>query len=99
MMEAALAALLLCLCDPGGPFRCRLPAILTFGVLAERLRAAISRAAPESWQADAPGPEPSRLIWGRLASALWDNLSWQSKALRHALRAAATAAPAFAFTL
>ncbi len=30
---AALAALLTCLCDPGGPIRRRLPAILAFGVL------------------------------------------------------------------
>ncbi|HET9019440.1 MAG TPA: FUSC family protein [Acetobacteraceae bacterium] len=33
MMQAALAALLTCLCDPGGPIRKRLPAILCFGVL------------------------------------------------------------------
>jgi uncharacterized membrane protein YccC len=33
MMEAALSALLTCLCDPGGPFNRRLPAIAAFGVL------------------------------------------------------------------
>ncbi len=33
MMQAALAALLTCLADPGGPIRRRLPAILPFGVL------------------------------------------------------------------
>ena len=33
LMQAALAALFTCLCDPGGPFRRRLPAILCFGVL------------------------------------------------------------------
>jgi hypothetical protein len=33
LTEAALAALLTCLCDPGGPFRRRLPAILCFGAL------------------------------------------------------------------
>lgn len=33
MTEAALSALLTCLCDPGGPIRRRLPAILTFGLL------------------------------------------------------------------
>ena len=33
MMQAALAALLTCLADPGGPIRRRLPAILSFGVL------------------------------------------------------------------
>jgi uncharacterized membrane protein YccC len=33
MMEAALAALLTCLCDPGGTIRRRVPAILAFGVL------------------------------------------------------------------
>lgn len=33
MMEAALAALLTCLADPGGSIRRRLPAILPFGVL------------------------------------------------------------------
>lgn len=33
LMEAALAALFTCLCDPGGPIRRRLPTILCFGVL------------------------------------------------------------------
>ncbi len=33
MMQAALAALLTCLADPGGAIRRRLPAILSFGVL------------------------------------------------------------------
>ena len=37
MMMAALAALLTCLCDPGGPIRRRLPAILAFGVLGAAL--------------------------------------------------------------
>ena len=32
MMEAALAAWLTCLCDPGGPIRRRLPPVLTFTV-------------------------------------------------------------------
>jgi uncharacterized membrane protein YccC len=33
MMEAALAALLTCLCDAGGPIRRRVPALLSFAVL------------------------------------------------------------------
>ncbi len=32
LMEAALAALLTCICDAGGPLRRRLPAVLAFGV-------------------------------------------------------------------
>ncbi len=33
LMESALAALLTCLCDAGGPIRRRLPAILAFGIV------------------------------------------------------------------
>ena len=39
MMEAALAALLTCLCDAGGPIRKRLPAIFTFAVLGSLITA------------------------------------------------------------
>lgn len=39
LMEAALAALLTCLCDAGGPIRRRLPALLIFGVVGALLTA------------------------------------------------------------
>jgi uncharacterized membrane protein YccC len=39
LMQAALAALLACLCDAGGPVRRRLPAILCFGLLGALLTA------------------------------------------------------------
>ena len=38
-------------------------------------------------------------LWQAWTAPLKDNLSWQSMAFRHALRAAVTAAPALAFTL
>jgi uncharacterized membrane protein YccC len=37
LREAALAALLTCICDPGGPIRRRLPVLLTFAVLGSLL--------------------------------------------------------------
>lgn len=48
LMQAALAAMFTCLCDPGGPFRRRLPAIFCFGVLGALLTMACGalRAAP-----------------------------------------------------
>lgn len=39
LMESALSALLTCLCDAGGPIRRRLPAILSFGVIAAAVTA------------------------------------------------------------
>ncbi len=48
IMEAALAALLTCLCDAGGPIRRRLPSIVTFGVVGALITAGFGllRAAP-----------------------------------------------------
>ena len=40
LMESALAALLTCLCDAGGPIRHRLPAILAFGLIGAAVTAA-----------------------------------------------------------
>ncbi len=67
--------------------------------LAERLQGAITLAAQENWLTDPVTGEPARLAWKRVRSTIRANLNWHSEALRHALRAAATAAPAFAFTL
>jgi uncharacterized membrane protein YccC len=69
------------------------------GVLAERLRIAITLAAPDGWQIGAPTEEPARAIWQRLRATVAGNLTWQSDAFRFALRAATTALPAFCFTL
>jgi uncharacterized membrane protein YccC len=68
-------------------------------LLAERLKVAITLSAPEGWQAGTPVDEPAHAAWQRLRASIAGNLSWQSDAFRHALRAAATAAPAFAITL
>ncbi len=48
LMQAALGAMLTCLCDAGGPLRRRLPALLAFAVLGSATTAgfAILRAAP-----------------------------------------------------
>jgi uncharacterized membrane protein YccC len=68
-------------------------------VLAERLRVPINLATPDGWQpAGLPERKPESL-WARTLANIRANLSWQSEALRHALRNAATAAPAFAITL
>ncbi len=40
--EAALGALLTCLCDPGGPIRRRMPALLTFSILGPLVTAGFS---------------------------------------------------------
>ena len=68
-------------------------------VLAERMRVAITLTAPEGWQAGAPVGEPARAVWQRVRAGIIGNLAWQSDVFRHALRAATTAAPAFAVTL
>jgi uncharacterized membrane protein YccC len=68
-------------------------------VLAERLRVPINLATPDGWQpAGLPERKPESL-WARTLANIRANLSWQSEALRHALRNAATAAAAFAITL
>ena len=68
-------------------------------VLAERLRVAITLATPDGWQPGAQADEPMRAVWQRARSIVAGNLAWQSDAFRFALRAAATAAPAFCITL
>jgi len=46
MMEAALAALLTCLCDAGGPIRKRVPPLLVFAVLGALITAGFGLARP-----------------------------------------------------
>jgi uncharacterized membrane protein YccC len=68
-------------------------------VLAERLRVPINLSAPDGWQ---PGPfaeNPPEPHWQQAVTTMRSNLVWQSESLRHALRNAATAAPAFFITL
>ncbi len=68
-------------------------------VIVERLRIAATLSAPADW---APGSLPDEPAAGRLSRVLLPvraNLDWQSAAFRHALRVAAVAAPALAFTL
>jgi uncharacterized membrane protein YccC len=68
-------------------------------VLAERLRVPITLAAPDGWRPGLPAEPPPDPPWRRAIGGIRNNLTWQSEALRHALRNAATAAPAFAITL
>ncbi len=71
----------------------------TAGFLTERLRAAITLSAPEGWQPGTPAEEPASAVWQRARASVAGNLTWQSEVFRYALRAAATAVPAFTFTL
>ena len=65
MMEAALAALLTCLCDPGGPIRRRMPSILAFGLLGATVTVGIRRcSATRRWPGD-----PAGLRWACSAPA------------------------------
>jgi uncharacterized membrane protein YccC len=67
--------------------------------IVERLRLAHTLAIPVNLP---PGVDPAgrRLaLWERLSRPLRANLTWRSPTLRHALRAAAMAAPALAFTM
>jgi uncharacterized membrane protein YccC len=67
--------------------------------IVERLRLAHTLAIPANLP---PGVDPAgrRLaLWERLSRPLRANLTWRSPTLRHALRAAAMAAPALAFTM
>jgi len=68
-------------------------------VLAERLRVGITLSAPEGWLPGTPPDSPAEPAWRRAAANVRANMTWQSEALRHALRNAATAAPAFVITL
>ena len=68
-------------------------------LIIERLRIALTLAAPANLTpgADATGrPGP---LWQRVTRPLRANLTWQSPALRHALRSATTAAFPLAFTM
>ena len=67
--------------------------------LADRLRLAVGMAAPEGWQPGSPPDEPLARVARRTVARIRANLDWQSEILRHALRAAFAAAPAFAITL
>ena len=67
--------------------------------ITERLRIAHTLAVPANI---APGVDTAGRpmpLWPQLIRPLRANLNWQSPALRHALRAALTAAPALAFTM
>jgi uncharacterized membrane protein YccC len=70
--------------------------------IVDRLRAAIMLTAPEGGQ---PGALPADSLtsaegrWKRIVTAGRANLNWRSPGFRHALRAAAVAGPALAFTL
>ncbi|MBV8654271.1 MAG: FUSC family protein, partial [Alphaproteobacteria bacterium] len=78
---------------PDAPLRPLIDAIV------ERLRIAHTLQVPATF---APATAPDGLatpLWSRIRVPLLGNLNWRSLALRHALRAAATAAPAIAFTL
>ena len=72
------------------------------GAIVDRLRAAIMLTAPEG---GLPGALPSDPLTGgrarlhRVITTGRANLNWRSPGFRHALRAAAVAAPALAFTL
>jgi uncharacterized membrane protein YccC len=68
-------------------------------VLAERLRVPITLSAPDDWQPGTLPEAPPMPLWRQVVSTTRAHLNWQSEALRHALRNAATAAPAFFITL
>jgi len=59
----------------------------------------ITLSAPEGWLPGAQPDPPPAPLWRRVAETNRANLSWQSEALRHALRNTVAAAPAFAITL
>jgi uncharacterized membrane protein YccC len=76
--------------DPLGPIADR---------IVQRLRIAYTLAVPADFAPEA-APNGRRLPWReRLSRPFRDNLSWKSPTLRHAARAAVTAAPALAFTM
>jgi uncharacterized membrane protein YccC len=67
--------------------------------IAEPLRVAGTLAAPEVWRPGMPARMPLRQAWRDILAQARANLDWRSAALRHALRGAVAAAPAFAVTL
>jgi uncharacterized membrane protein YccC len=67
--------------------------------LADRLRQAVVLSAPEGWQPGSPPGQSLRQLWQGVAARVRANLDWHSAVLRHALRGAAAAVPAFTVTL
>ncbi|HEY8290314.1 MAG TPA: FUSC family protein, partial [Acetobacteraceae bacterium] len=69
------------------------------GRVVERLRIAHTLAVPANFVpgVDLQGRRPP--LWQRIVRPVRANLTWRSPILRHALRIAATAAPALAFTM
>jgi uncharacterized membrane protein YccC len=75
------------------------PLRLAARAIVERLQVAYTVATPESFTVSAAIDDKPQPLWRRIGVPLLANLNWQSLALRHALRATLTAAPAIAFTL
>jgi uncharacterized membrane protein YccC len=69
------------------------------GAVVERLQIAHTLAAPGSFAPAASPDGTAAPLFSRIRATLIANLSWRSLDFRHALRAAAAAAPAIAFTL
>jgi uncharacterized membrane protein YccC len=67
--------------------------------ITERLRIAHTLAVPANLTPGAGPAGEAGPVWPRLSRPLRANLNWKSPALRHALRSAATAAPALGFTM
>jgi uncharacterized membrane protein YccC len=67
--------------------------------IVERLRIAQTLAVPANYLPDADPVGGRELLRQRLWRPFRANLTWRSPTLRHALRAAVTAAPALAFTM
>jgi uncharacterized membrane protein YccC len=67
--------------------------------ITERLRIAHTLAVPANIAPGADTAGRPMPLWPQVIRPLRANLNWQSPALRHALRAAVTAAPALAFTM
>jgi uncharacterized membrane protein YccC len=67
--------------------------------ITQRLQIARTLAVPANLSLGADSAGRSLPFWLQLMRPLRANLNWKSPALRHALRSAATAAPALAFTM
>ncbi len=67
--------------------------------LVERLRVAVTLAEAAGIAQDPPGSAARPGLRARLLDPVRQNLGWDSAILRHAVRAAVVAVPAFAFTL
>jgi uncharacterized membrane protein YccC len=68
-------------------------------LITERLRIALTLAVPANLTPGVDALGRALPLWARLTGPLRANLNWQSPALRHALRTAATAALPLAFTM